>query len=99
MSALMCSRPGCPTNAMPVRVDGVWTDPPGWTNATVTGRPIRNLLLCPSCATEVRAVLAAGPGVVERAAEAAFGRGYVKGQEDTLELTGAGRVPDGVTQP
>jgi len=84
---------------MPALVNGLLTDPPGWTNVSVTGRPVRNLLLCPACATEIRGVLAAAPGVVERAAEAAFGRGYVKGQEDTLELTGADRVPDGVTQP
>jgi hypothetical protein len=91
----MCGRSGCHVTDMPVRVNGLLTDPPGWTCVTVTGRPIVNRLLCPACTREVRELLAAKPGVVERAEEAAFGRGYHRGQEDTLELAGpvVGEVP------
>lgn len=72
---------------MPVRVEGVLTDPPGWTNVTVTGRPIVNRLLCPSCAQDLRDLLAVGPGELARARdlelEGAFSRGYAAGANDT----------------
>jgi hypothetical protein len=94
----MCSRPGCTTHALPERVNGVWADPPGWSNVTITGQPIINHLLCPSCTDEVRALLAASRGELERRRDGdlaqAFDRGYAKGQEDTLELTGTGTVDE-----
>lgn len=90
MSALMCGRVGCHTNAMPKQVNGVWTDPPGWTHVTVTGHPIVNVLLCPACATAVRTLLATGPADIERQHEAdeaaAFARGYDAGLSEPREV-------------
>jgi hypothetical protein len=72
---LNCSR--CPVHAPRERVAlEVYRDPPGWTHLSMTGLPVRNWLLCPSCAAAVRRLLdtppapAAPPSISERAAAA-----------------------------
>lgn len=90
MSALMCSRPGCATHAMPKPVNGVWTDPPGWSNVTITGQPIVNRLLCPSCSSEVRELLGTPAHEIQAARDAeiegAFKRGFDAGLAEPIQL-------------
>jgi hypothetical protein len=95
VSGLICGR--CPASGMPTRVQGMNVDPPGWSNVTITGRPIVNRLLCPACTNDVRALLHTSPAVVEREREVgleqAFSRGYDEGRVDALAAPTA--VPAG----
>jgi hypothetical protein len=85
MSALMCGR--CPEAAMPVRVQGLLTDPPGWSHLGLTGLPMLHRTLCPTCTTAVRALLATPPAVAEAQHDAELAetwrRGYEAGCDDT----------------
>lgn len=93
----MCGRTGCSNFDMPVRVNGLLTDPPGWSCVTVTGRPITNTTLCPPCTAAVRGLLASSPSEVERLADVAreetFARGYAEGLDDARARNTAGEVP------
>jgi hypothetical protein len=86
MSTLTCGRTGCTATAEPARVNGLFTDPPGWSNVTVTGLPIVHKRLCAACTIAVRVLLHTSPTVVEldreAAIEGAFTRGYAEGADD-----------------
>lgn len=93
MTALTCGRPGCRNTAAPVRVNGLLTDPPGWSGITITGQPITHRLLCPPCTGEARALLDTSPVAAELARDAAledaFARGYAEGADDVRARTNA----------
>jgi hypothetical protein len=52
---LTCSR--CVATADQDSVAGLPADPSGWSVITITGHPIRNVRLCPTCANAVRTVI------------------------------------------
>ncbi|MCW2496328.1 hypothetical protein [Jatrophihabitans sp.] len=55
-----CSR--CETTAERPKVNGLITDPAGWSVVTVTSRPLVNRTLCPDCTEDVQMLLATAPG-------------------------------------
>lgn len=83
-AGLTCA--ACPVTAEAVRVNGIWSDPAGWSNVSISGTPITCRVLCPGCTAEVRRLIGTPPLERERAhdaeLEAAFTRGYTSGAED-----------------
>lgn len=51
----------CGATADQVQLGQLISEPQGWTYATVGGLPVCNVKLCPSCARDVREVLATPP--------------------------------------
>jgi ribosomal protein S27AE len=57
MATLTCGR--CRRSDLQVFVSGLLTDPPGWSEVTVTGKPVINRRLCPACSSTVRKIVSA----------------------------------------
>lgn len=55
MATLICGRDGI--TALQVFDKGMLVDPEGWSILALTGQPVMNMRLCPSCASIVRKVL------------------------------------------
>jgi len=55
MSTLTCGR--CGVTELQIFIAGILSDPPGWSELSLTGKPITNTRLCRSCTALVRSVL------------------------------------------
>lgn len=51
MNIRVCGR--CGTTAHAIKVGKVTTEPEGWTELSLTGKPVRNVRLCPGCTSRV----------------------------------------------
>lgn len=51
MNIRVCGR--CGTTAHAIKTGKVTTEPEGWTELSLTGKPVRNARLCPGCTSRV----------------------------------------------